>query len=83
LAATRFGPALEDGYFRIATTSNVLAESKDGDPNNVVMAGGHFDSVNEGPASTITVPAAALLEVAEQMAKVKPQHGSLCLVGAG
>ena len=31
------------------TTFNVLAESPEGDPNNVVMAGGHLDSVQEGP----------------------------------
>jgi len=28
---------------------NVIAETKDGDPNNVVMLGAHLDSVEEGP----------------------------------
>ena len=32
-----------------ATSYNVLAESRDGDPNSVVMAGAHLDSVNAGP----------------------------------
>ena len=31
------------------TTYNVLAETKAGDHNNVVMAGGHTDSVEQGP----------------------------------
>ena len=32
-----------------ATSYNVLAESQQGDPNNVVMVGAHLDSVNAGP----------------------------------
>lgn len=31
------------------TTYNVLAETKGGDHNNVIMAGGHTDSVEKGP----------------------------------
>ena len=55
------------------TTYNVLAESKSGDPNNVVMAGAHLDSVNSGPGIQDNGSgSAAILEVAEQMAKVKP-----------
>jgi Zn-dependent M28 family amino/carboxypeptidase len=58
-----------------ATTSNVLAESKDGDPNNVIMAGAHLDSVNAGPGIQDNGSgSAAILEVAEQMAKVKPRN---------
>lgn len=30
-------------------THNVIAQTKDGDPNNVVMIGAHTDSVPEGP----------------------------------
>jgi aminopeptidase Y len=57
----------------IATTYNVLAESVDGDPNNVVMVGAHLDSVNAGPGINDNGSgSAAILEVAEQMAKVKP-----------
>ena len=59
----------------IATTYNVLAESKDGDPNNVVMVGAHLDSVNAGPGIQDNgTGSAAILEVAEQMAKVNPRN---------
>lgn len=65
---------LKTNTFRgIATTYNVLAESKGGDPNNVVMAGAHLDSVNAGPGINDNGSgSAAILEVAEQLAKVKP-----------
>jgi len=57
------------------TLYNVLAESKDGDPNNVVMAGAHLDSVAAGPGINDNGSgSAALLEIAEQMAKVKPRN---------
>lgn len=55
------------------TQYNVIAESRNGDPNNVVMAGAHLDSVQRGPGINDNGSgSAALLEVAEQMAKVKP-----------
>ncbi len=58
-----------------ATTYNVLAESKYGDPNNVVMAGAHLDSVNEGPGINDNGSgSAALLEIAKQMRKVNPRN---------
>ena len=65
---------LKTSTFRgIATTYNVLAESVDGDPNNVIMAGAHLDSVNAGPGINDNGSgSAAILEVAQQMAKVKP-----------
>lgn len=64
-----------DTFRGIATTSNVLAESRDGNPNNVVMAGAHLDSVNAGPGINDNGSgSAAILEVAEQMAKVKPRN---------
>jgi len=57
------------------TQYNVIAESKDGDPNNVVMAGAHLDSVQRGPGINDNGSgSAALLEIAEQMAKVKPRN---------
>ena len=57
------------------TLHNVLAESKDGDPNNVVMAGAHLDSVAAGPGINDNGSGSSvLLEVAEQMAKVKPRN---------
>ncbi len=59
----------------IRTTVNVLAESRHGDPNNVVMAGAHLDSVTEGPGVQDNGSgSAALIEIAEQMAKVKPRN---------
>ncbi len=77
LAAT---PALvmrlkTDTFRGIATTYNVLAESKGGDPNNVVMVGAHLDSVNAGPGINDNGSgSAAILETAKQMAKVKPRN---------
>jgi Zn-dependent M28 family amino/carboxypeptidase len=57
------------------TQYNVIAESKHGDPNNVVMAGAHLDSVQRGPGINDNGSgSAAILEVAEQMAKVKPRN---------
>ena len=52
---------------------NILAESKTGDPNNVIMAGAHLDSVQQGPGINDNGSgSSAVLEVALQMAKVKP-----------
>jgi len=57
------------------TVYNVIAESRNGDPNNVVMAGAHLDSVARGPGINDNGSgSAALLEIAEQMAKVKPRN---------
>jgi aminopeptidase Y len=64
-----------DTFRGIATTSNVLAESANGDPNNVIMVGAHLDSVNAGPGINDNGSgSAAILEAAEQMAKVKPRN---------
>ena len=64
-----------DTFRGVATTSNVIAESKSGDPNNVIMAGAHLDSVNAGPGIQDNGSgSAAILEVAEQMAKVNPRN---------
>ena len=55
------------------TVNNVLAESRTGDPNNVVMLGAHLDSVIRGPGINDNGSGSAvLLEVAEQFAKVRP-----------
>lgn len=54
---------------------NVIAESKGGNPNNVVMAGAHLDSVLQGPGINDNGSGSAvLLEVAEQMANVKTRN---------
>jgi Zn-dependent M28 family amino/carboxypeptidase len=64
-----------DTFRGIATTYNVLAESRSGDPNNVVMVGAHLDSVNAGPGINDNGSgSAAILEVAEQMHKVNPRN---------
>jgi Zn-dependent M28 family amino/carboxypeptidase len=57
------------------TQYNVLAESRAGDPNNVVMIGAHLDSVHAGPGINDNGSgSAAILEVALQMAKIKPRN---------
>ena len=62
-----------DTFRGVATTSNVFAETPGGDPDNVVMVGAHLDSVNAGPGIQDNGSgSAAILEVAESMAKVKP-----------
>jgi len=57
------------------TTWNVLAETKRGNDANVVMAGAHLDSVQEGAGINDNgTGSAALLETAIQMKKVKPKN---------
>ena len=59
----------------IATTSNVLAELPGKNADNVVMSGAHLDSVNEGPGINDNGSgSAALIEIAEQLGKVRPQN---------
>ncbi len=75
LAATS-GLALRlktDTFRGTATTSNVIAETRGGDPDNVVMVGAHLDSVDAGPGIQDNGSgSSAILEVALQMNKVKP-----------
>lgn len=57
-----------DTVREIASTENVIAESRWGNPNNVVMVGAHLDSVAEGPGVNDNGSgSAALLEVATQL----------------
>ncbi len=59
----------------LATTRNVIAESKGGDADNIVMVGAHLDSVDDGPGIQDNGSgSAAILEVAVQMGKVKPRN---------
>jgi aminopeptidase Y len=59
----------------IATTYNVLAESRGGNAGNVVMVGAHLDSVNAGPGINDNGSgSAAILETAEQLAKTKTRN---------
>ena len=54
------------------TTYNITAETRKGDPNNVVMAGAHLDGVHDGPGINDNGSGSAtILTVAEQLAKEK------------
>ena len=58
-----------------ATSSNVLAESKGGNPDNVVMVGAHLDSVSAGPGINDNGSGSGVvLEVAEQMYRVNTKN---------
>ena len=62
-----------DTFRGIATTANVIAETPGGDPGNVVVVGAHLDSVDAGPGINDNGSgSAAILEVAENLRKVKP-----------
>jgi Zn-dependent M28 family amino/carboxypeptidase len=64
-----------DTFRGLATTYNVFADSKSGNSNNTVVVGAHLDSVNAGPGINDNGSgSAALLEIAEQMHKVKPRN---------
>lgn len=57
------------------TVYNVLAETRVGRRNRVIMAGAHLDSVGAGPGINDNGSGvAALLETAEQMARVNPRN---------
>ena len=57
------------------TSHNVLAESRSGNANNVVMVGAHLDSVNSGPGIQDNGSgSAAILETVRQMPKVNPRN---------
>jgi len=53
-------------------TSNVIAETKGGDPDNVIVIGAHLDSVGTGPGINDNGSGSAgILELAEQLAGKK------------
>ena len=57
------------------TQNNVIAELPGRNDDNVVMAGAHLDSVQQGPGVQDNGSgSAAILETAVQMAKVKPRN---------
>ena len=57
------------------TTSNVIAETTAGDPDNVIVVGAHLDSVGVGPGINDNGSGSAvILEIAEQMTKVNPRN---------
>ena len=58
-----------------ATSENVLAETKGGNPDNVVMAGAHLDSVPAGPGINDNGSgSASILELAQQMSRVNTKN---------
>jgi Zn-dependent M28 family amino/carboxypeptidase len=64
-----------DVFLEFRTTENVIADSRRGNPDNVVMSGAHLDSVLEGPGINDNGSgSAALLETALAMAKVNPEN---------
>lgn len=76
------GAALRDGQqatlllnttIQKQTSRNVIAETTTGDPNRVVMAGAHLDSVPEGAGINDNGSgSAALLEVAQKLGSAPP-----------
>jgi Zn-dependent M28 family amino/carboxypeptidase len=57
------------------TTRNVIAESRRGNPGNVVVVGAHLDSVQRGPGINDNGSGSAtILEAAEQLAGLKPRN---------
>jgi hypothetical protein len=53
-------------------TKNVIAETRSGDPNNVIVVGAHLDSVGTGSGINDNGSGSATnLEIAEQIAKMK------------
>ncbi|MEV4008960.1 M28 family metallopeptidase [Nonomuraea angiospora] len=64
-----------DTISEIRTTHNVIADSKWGDPNKVVMSGAHLDSVPAGPGiNDDGSGSAATLAVAEALGKVPTRN---------
>jgi Zn-dependent M28 family amino/carboxypeptidase len=56
-------------------TRNVVAESRTGDPGNVVVAGAHLDSVVRGPGINDNASGSAtILVIAEQLAGARPRN---------
>lgn len=59
----------------IATTFNVIAETKTGNPDNVVMIGSHLDGVHDGPGINDNGSGSAgILEVALKMKNLKSNN---------
>ncbi len=62
-------------FLEFRTTENVIADSRRGNRDNVVMSGAHLDSVLDGPGINDNGSgSAALLETALAMAKVNPPN---------
>ena len=56
-------------------TQNVIAETRSGDPNKVIVVGAHLDSVGPGPGINDNGSgSAAILELAQQLRSVTPKN---------
>ena len=56
-------------------TQNVIAETRGGDPDKVIVVGAHLDGVGTGPGSNDNGSgSAAILEIAEQLRGVYPKN---------
>ncbi|KAF5013010.1 hypothetical protein FDECE_957 [Fusarium decemcellulare] len=63
---------LVDSIAETRETWNIISETKQGDPNNVVMLGAHLDSVQAGPGiNDDGSGTAAVLEIAKSFTKYK------------
>lgn len=63
---------LVDSVFESRETWNIISETKEGDPNNVVFLGAHLDSVQEGPGiNDDGSGTATILEIAKSFTKYK------------
>ena len=64
--------AFIDSDLSVITTTNVIAQTVEGDPDNCVMLGGHSDSVEAGPGINDDGSGSlTLVEVATQLAKFR------------
>jgi aminopeptidase Y len=63
---------LVDAIFEVRESWNVIAETKEGDPNNVIFLGAHLDSVQAGAGiNDDGSGSAALLEIITSFTKYK------------
>jgi hypothetical protein len=75
------GPTGERGRLRVDwrfgtyPTKNVIAETRGGDPDKVIVVGAHLDSVGVGPGINDNGSGSAgILEIAEQLRQVHPRN---------
>ena len=62
-------------FFGDLETSNVIAETKGGDPDNVIVIGAHLDSVGTGPGINDNGSGSAgILELAEELKRRKLEN---------
>ncbi|KAF3909581.1 hypothetical protein AA313_de0205689 [Arthrobotrys entomopaga] len=75
---------LVDSIFETRESWNLIAETKEGDPNNVVMLGAHLDSVQAGPGvNDDGSGSSALLEIMGSFKKYKGFKNKVRFLFAG